>query len=105
MGSSQVDVKLVHSWSPSTVGNQMLQAVSSFEQSVRRMGECCSRSQGRRNHRSLTELNVGRTRLARVAGVDLDAIRALGRERHSHCNQLLVFDGNRSLGDGSFVKS
>ena len=71
---------------------------------MRRVGDCGSRSQGSGDHRDLGHLGIGCTCLARVAAVDIDAIRALSRERNGDCDPLLVLYRNCSSGDSRLVK-
>ncbi len=78
--------------------------------SLIRQGMSCvshgrSGSQRGGDHRGLNHLGVGCACLARVATVDVDAVRALRRESHSHGNQLLVLHRNRSIRDGRLVES
>ena len=63
-----------------------------------------SRTQGGSNHCGLDQLRVGCAGLARIAVVNLDAIRALGCERDRDGNQFLVLSRECSFGDGCLVK-
>ena len=73
-------------------------------QSVRRVRDCGSSAQCGGDHRGLDDLRIGCACLACVAAVDIDAVRALRRERNRDRNQLLVFYWNCSIGDRRLVK-
>jgi len=70
-----------------------LRGVGLIWQSVRRVCDCRSGSQRGGNHRGFDHLGIGRTCLAGVTAVDVDAIRTLSGERNGDGNQLLYFTG------------
>ena len=73
-------------------------------QSMGRVGDCPSRAQGGRDYSRFDDLRVGGAGPARVAAVDIDAIRALRSEGNRYRNQLFVLYWNGTIGDGRFVE-
>src|SRR5439155_12077523 len=73
-------------------------------QSMRRVCDGPSSSEGGGNHRSLGQLCFGCTCLARVTAMDIDAIGALSSDGNGDRNQLLILYWNCSLGDGGSVE-
>ena len=68
------------------------------------MCDCCTNSERSSDHCSLNDLSISCTGLARVAAVDVDAIRALRGERNGDRDQFLIFDWNSPFSDGRLIK-
>src|SRR5437773_7537282 len=79
---------------------QQLIASSQFVVELQRHGAvrgCSSRSQGSSNHRAFCDFLARRAGGLRALYVHFDAVRALGRERHTQCDQLAIFSRNGSV--------
>jgi hypothetical protein len=68
------------------------------------MGDRPSRAECCCHHPSLDQLRFRCTSFARVAGVNVDAVWALSRDRDRDRNQFLVLHRNRARGDRCFVE-
>ena len=82
----------------------MAGARSLTEQSVRGVRHSRACSERSSDHGGFGDFGFRCAGFARVVAVDVDAIGALSRERDGHGNEFLVFDGDRAVGDGSFVE-
>lgn len=73
-------------------------------QRVRRVRNGCAGSQSGGDHCGFGDLSFRCTSVTGVAGVDLNAIGALRRERHGNGDQFLIFYRDRASGNGRFIK-
>ena len=71
---------------------------------MRRVSDGASGSQRGGDHGGLGYFGVGGAGFTRVDAVNVDAIRALGRECHGHGNEFFVFDWDGALGNGRLVE-
>ena len=72
---------------------------------MRGVSDGTSGSQRGSDHAGFGQFGVGGAGSTRVPVVNVDAIRALRRERDGHGNEFFVFDRNGARGNGRFVES